>query len=426
MTPAPPPPTPARSARSGWSGSLAPLRERSFAWYFASRFANTLGSAMAGVALAFAVLELTDSASALGQVLAAHTVPMVLFLLFGGVVADRLPRTLVIQVSNVVSATTQGCVAALVLTGRAELWMLLVLEAVHGLASAMSFPAMAGVVPSLVPRRQLQRANSLLSMSRGAITVLGPTLGALVVVTAGPGWALAADAATWLVAAALLLPVRLPARSAPRASAGVLEELRAGWRLFRDTTWLWVVVVAFSALNLIHSGALMTLGPSVAQDTIGRQGWGLVLSAESAGLLLMTVVMLRVPLHRPLRTGMLGCALLGLPILVLGVAPQLGLLLVVSFVAGAGIELFNLGWNLAMQEHVEEASLSRAYSYDALGSFVAMPVGQLVYGPLGQAFGPAEVLAVSGVAYTAIALATLTSPAVRGLRRAPAPPSPAG
>jgi MFS family permease len=91
-----------------WRDSAAPLRQRSFAWYYASRFTNTLGNTMATVALAFAVLDLTGAAVALGQVLAAHTVPMVPFLLFGGVVADRFPRHLVLRVSNIASGTGGG------------------------------------------------------------------------------------------------------------------------------------------------------------------------------------------------------------------------------------------------------------------------------------------------------------------------------
>jgi MFS family permease len=403
---------------------LGPLRERNFAWFFASRFINTLGRTMATVALAFAVLDLTGSATALGQVLAAHTIPMVLFLLFGGVISDRLPRTLVIQFSNVVSGLTQGLVAALLVTGTAELWMLVVLEAVNGFASALSFPAMSSVVPQLVPREELQQANALLSMSRGILTIVGPTIGALFVVTVGSGWALAVDALAWLLAAVLLLPVQLPPRAPREESSTAWQELREGWDLFRGTTWLWVVVSAFALLNMIHMGAWYTLGPAIARDTIGEQGWGYVLSAESLGLLAMTVVMLRVPMGRPLRLGMAGCGVLGLPIFLLGVEPQLALLLVAAFLAGAGMEVFSMGWNLAMQENIPEEQLSRAYSYDALGSFAAIPLGQLAYGPLGELFGYADVLAVSGVLYVLICLAALTSRSVRDLPRRPtAPPT---
>ena len=179
-----------------WSAALAPLRNRNFAWYFGSRFVNTFGNMMATIALAFAVLDITDSPTALGQVLAAHTIPMVALLLYGGVIADRFPRTLVLQASNLASAASQGAIAVLVLTGQAEIWMLVVLSAVHGAVSGVGFPAMASVLPQLVPRADLQPANALVSLTRNAMMVLGPTAGALLVVTVGSGWALAVDAAT--------------------------------------------------------------------------------------------------------------------------------------------------------------------------------------------------------------------------------------
>ena len=134
----------------------------------------------------------------------------------------------------------------------------------------------------------------------------------------------------------------------------------------------------------------------------------------------MTVILLRVNLRRPLLSGMLGCALMGIPMVILGVEPHLLALVVAAFVAGAGIEVFSIGWNLAMQENIDDEMLSRAYSYDALGSFVAMPVGQLLYGPLGEAFGYRDVLLWSGVAYAVIALLALTSRSVRTLGRVPA------
>ena len=404
-----------------WRESLAPLRGRSFAWYFASRLVNTLGSMMASIALAFAVLDLTNSASALGQVLAARTIPMVLFLLFGGVVADRLPRTLVLQASNLLAALTQGTVAVLVLTGAANLPLLIALEAVNGVVSAMSFPAMASMVPQLVPREELQSANVLLSMVRGGLTVLAPTLGALLVVTVGSGFALAVDAATYVLSALFLLGVQMPPRPPAFEDSSVMRDLREGWDFFARTTWLWVIVLAFGFLNAIHAGAWFTLGPPVAKATIGVQGWGVLLSAESAGLLVMTVVLLRVRLRRPLVVGMLGCSLMGLPILLLGVAPQLPVLVIATFVAGAGIQVFDLGWNLAMQENIDDAMLSRAYSYDSLGSFVAMPLGQLVYGPVGETFGYRDVLLVSGVAYVVVALLALVPRSVRSLERGTTP-----
>ena len=407
-----------------WRDSFAPLRERNFAWYYASRFVDTIGTSMAMIALAFAVLDIGD-ATAVGQVLAAHTIPLIVFLLWGGVIADRFPRAVVMQVSNLAAAASQGVVAYLFITDTAELWMVIALAAVNGTADAMGFPAMASMVPQLVPRDQLQSANALISMSRGALSIVGPSLGALLVVTIGPGWALAANAMAWVVSAGLLTPVAIPPRPAREEQASTLRDLREGWTLFRRTTWLWVVVLAFGFLNAIHIGAIFTLGPALAERTVGEQGWGFVLSAESAGLLAMTVILLRVRIRRPLLVGMLGISLEGFMMLTLGVEPHLLYLVPMAFIAGAGIELFSIGWSLSMQENIDDAMLSRVYSYDALGSFVAMPVGQLAYGPLGEAFGYRDVLLVSGFVYMAICLLTLTSRSVRTLGRAPVETEPA-
>jgi MFS family permease len=400
--------------------ALRALRVPNFRWYYLAESVNMVGSTMAPVALAFAVLQVSDSASALGVVLAANTVPMVVFLLFGGVLADRLPRVLLIRGGNLVMGLTQGAAAWLVISGHAELWMLVVLEAANGTVSAVVFPAMQGLFPQLVPRELLQQANVLQSMVRGALRVVGPTISALLVVGAGPGWALAVDALTWVAAAALLVRVELPGPGKRAERSSTITDLREGWSVFVGNTWLWVVVLAFGALNAIHTGAWFTLGPAHAKDTIGATGWGYLMSAESIGLLATTLVMLRVRLERPLLVGMLGCAFMGLPVLLFGLLSSLPVLVVAAFLAGAGIEVFSLGWSLAMQENIEERMLSRAFSYDALGSYVAMPVGQLVYGPLGEAFGYRDVLVVSGVVYAVVAVGTLSSRSVRQLRRMPA------
>ena len=404
---------------AGLSESFVALRHRNFRWFYIATTVNLIGTTMSGVALAFAVLSISDSTIDLGYVLAASTLPAVLFLLLGGVVADRRPLTVVLRAGATMLGLTQGAVAALVITGTAQIWMLVCLSALNGTALAFTFPALQSITPRLVPPDLLQQANALQSLARGTFRVIGPSLAALLVVTVGPGWGLAVDAATWLAAAAILLLVRLPPRPPRAAASSAFGDLRAGWSYVRGTTWLWVVVLAFTALNAVQAGAWFTLGPAQAKATIGAQAWGIVLSAQSVGLLVTTFVMLRRPLRRPLRSGMLGIAWLGVPMLVLGRDPHLGLLVLATFVAGAGTEVFSLGWTLSMQEHVPPDLLSRAYSYDALGSLVAVPVGELAFGPLGAAFGYGPVLVASGLVYIAISLLTLTSPSVRDLRRVP-------
>ncbi|MGH3360907.1 MAG: MFS transporter [Nocardioides sp.] len=396
---------------------LAPLRQRNFRWFFVGETLNNAGTFMAGIALAFAVLEVDDSPSALGYVLAAHSIPLVVFLLLGGVVADRFGRRLVIQGSNLVSGLSQAVTAALVISGQAQLWQLIVLAGINGTVAAAGFPALMGLVPQLVDRAHLQQANVLQSMMRGGLRIVAPSVSALLVATVGPGWSLAVDAATWFASAAVLTLVRIP-RATPAAPQSVVADLREGWGIFWGTTWLWVVVLAFMGLNMLH-GWWNVLGPAIAEDSFGAQGWGLIASADAIGLLMMTLVLSRVRLERPLMWGVLGCFAYLLPLGVLGARPEVVPLIIAAFIAGAGIEVFGLGWNLAMQEHIPEDKLSRAYSYDALGSFAAIPLGQLMVGPLAESFGASPVLLTGFIVSIVLVLAMLSSASVRGLRRVP-------
>ncbi|CAB4716945.1 MAG: MFS transporter [Actinobacteria bacterium] len=401
------------------SETLAPLRERGFRFYFLSRSVNLVGTTMSGIALAFAVLEVSDSPSALGTVLAAHSIPMVVFLLAGGVIADRFGRALVIQTCNVVAGLTQLCIAALVLGGHAEIWQLVALTAVNGTVASISMPALAGIVPALVPREQLQPANVLLSITRSTLAIAGPAVAGILVVGVGAGWALAVDGITYLLAALLLLGVKIPPRERHDDSPSMVAELREGWQYFRSTTWLWVVVLGFGALNGLEHGAFVTLGPVLAKSSdIGEHGWGLILSAEAVGLLVMGLILARVRLQRPLLWGMVGMAAFGSPMIVLGLTAQTVPMMLIGFVAGMGVEVFSLGWNLAMQENIPDDMLARAYSYDALGSFVAIPVGQLAGGPIAAAYGLQPVILTAGIVYVVVVGLVLLSRSVRTLPRA--------
>lgn len=403
--------------------ALGALGDRRFAWYFTARTVSTVGSAMAPVGLAFAVLHLFGSASALAQVLAARTATMVVFLLVGGVVADRLSRKAVLQVSHALTALTQGLAATLFVTGHAQLWMVVSIEAVNGAVSAFTMPAMMGIVPLVVDRSRLQQANALLSFSRSAVTVGGPSVAGLLVVAVGPGWALAVDAVTYVLAIGCLARVRIPGRvrGSGGPAPGMLRDLREGWSEFTSRTWLWVVVVVFGVLNAIHVGVIGVLGPLIATrvPALGPGGWALALSGEALGTVLMTLVMLRLTFRHPLRAGMVGITAIAVPIAVLGARPSTVPLVLAMVVAGLGTEVFGVGWTTALQVHVPDAVLARVSSYDALGSFVAMPVGSFAYGVLADRFAPEPVLLVSAALYAALCLLALASRSVRDLPQAP-------
>jgi MFS family permease len=266
----------------------------------------------------------------------------------------------------------------------------------------------------------LQQANALLSFARGAATVVGPSVGALIVVTVGAGWALAFDSLTYVVAAFCMGRLRLPPISRS-AGTSMLRELRDGWGEFVSRQWLWVIVVAFGVLNALTGLAWMTLGPVIARSTVGAGAWGVVLSADTLGFFVMTLLLLRLQLRHPLRAGMLGVALLAVPMGILGLSPSVFPLVAASFLAGAGSEVFSIGWQTALQENVPGEALSRVSAYDMLGSIVAIPIGQLLAGPLTAVFSARTVAVGSGAFYVVVVAVTFLSPSVRNLERASPP-----
>ncbi len=291
----------------------APLRVPAFRWFFLGQLVNSAGSSMSGIALAFAVLAISDSPAALGAVMAGWTVPMVAFMLLGGALADRMPRGLVLRGCNLVEAVAQTATAALVLTGYAEIWHLVVLQLVSGTASAVSYPAEHGMVPVLLPRELRQAGYLLMSQSRSATTIGGPAVAGLLVATAGPGYALAIDAATFFVAAGFLTLMRLPPGERPARQDSVIGDLRAGWSFARELGWVIPASSCALVFNALFAGAVGVLGPTIAEDTIGSEGWGLAQSAQAVGVFLTALGLSRVVIRRPMVVIMVAFAAMGLP-----------------------------------------------------------------------------------------------------------------
>ncbi|GAB1819031.1 MFS transporter [Herbidospora sp. RD11066] len=395
--------------------SWAPFRHRAFALLFTGRFIAFVGNAVAPVAVAFAVLDLTGSAGDVGLVLAARSLALGVFVLVGGVWADRLPRDLVLVVSNVVSAGSQAVAATVVLTGNASVPALIGLEALNGAAAAFVLPAAAGVIPQTLPPALLQKGNTLLRVGTNAAAVGGASAGGFVVAVIGPGWGLVIDSAAFLLAAGIFTLMRLD-RSVPEEKSGFLSDLRAGWREFTSRTWLWVVVAAFCVINAAFAAAFSTLGPVVADASIGRAGWGAVVGAEAAGFLLGGVIALKLRADRPLLVAMVAMLATAPVLFVLGLAPALVPLIALSVLAGVALEVFGVLWDTSVQSNVPQAVLSRVYAYDALGSFVAIPAGQAIAGPVSVVFGFGPTIAFCGGLVVAAVAATLIVPGVRRLR----------
>lgn len=387
------------------SGTLAPLRYPPFRWLVAGRTVTMLGNGVATVALAFAVLDLTGSVRDLGLVVAARSLASVLFVLAGGVLADRFPRRLVLVVASALAAVTQALAATAVLTGTASISLLVALAVGNGTASAFAFPASAALLPQTVPAEIRQPANAINRLGFNGAMISGTAAGGALVALVGPGWGLAIDAATFALAGGCFALVRVAGEAPAPAAPGrrVLADLREGWTEFTSHTWLWVVVLGFMFLNAVHAGAILVLGPAVADQTIGRAAWGLVLAAETAGAVLGAVIAARLRVRRLLLFGV-GCMVSELLlVLSLALAPQFAVLLAAALLTGLAVEQFAVAWETTMQEHIPAEKLARVYSYDVLGSILAVPAGQVSAGPAALAIGtePA-LLAGAGVIVLAV------------------------
>jgi MFS family permease len=399
----------------GTESSGSPFAVPAFGWFFTGRFVSLLGSSMGPIALTLAVLNVSGSVRDLGLVLTAQTVPLVAFSLVGGIIGDRFSRRLVLIVANLGAGLTQGVVATLLISGRYHLGALMALTFVNGALTACTAPALRGIVPDIVGRAQTQRANSALAATRSATKIMGPTAGAVIVVAAGGGWAIAIDAMTYLIAALCLARLPRGARM-PAGKTGVIADLREGWSEFTARSWVWAVVVSFTFTNFINVGIWTILGPAIARGTIGETAWGVVLSAKAAGVLLMSLIMYRMTLWRLLPVGLVCISLSALPLIALGTGVSAFWLAATTFVAGLGMGLYAIAWETSLQQHIPKQMLSRISSYDNLGSFAAIPLGQLAVIPAAAAFGAPAVATVGGLLYGLLALAPLVIPDVRALR----------
>ncbi|MFD9888644.1 MFS transporter [Amycolatopsis sp. NPDC059027] len=395
---------------------LVPLRERNFRLLVTGRTFADFGNAVAPLALAFAVVDLTGSAVDLGIVVGARSLANVLLLLFGGVLADRLPRSVILQGTELAATVTQALIAASVLCGFASIPLLVALSLVNGAVAAISLPAAAAITPQTVSAAQLGQANALVRLLSNAGRIGGAAIAGVVVAAVGSGWAVAANSALFLGAALAYRGIRLP-RGTRVPDSKPLAELREGWREFASRAWVWIVVLQFMVVNAVAFGALMVVGPLIADDSFGRAGWGFALAVQTAGSFAGGLLAAHWQPRHTLMFGVLMVALDSIPLFTLGWSPVLLPLLFAMFVSGLAVEQFAVAWDVSLQENVPEDKLARVYSYDMLGSFIALPLGEISAGPLVEHVGREATLIGGGVLVVLATALALCSRQVRGLVR---------
>ena len=281
---------------------LGALQEREFRLFFTGQLVSLLGDAVTPFALAWAVLDLTGSARDLGFVIAAKTAPLVIFLLVGGVFADRLPRRGVMLTADVARMAIQAATAALLLSHTARIWELIVLQAFAGTGTAFFNPASTGLTPMTVSAERLQEANALRGMSMASMQFAGPALAGILIVTVGPGYALAIDAASFGVSAFYLARLHLPPHvSLPPQSFA--RDLLDGWREFTARTWVWLIVVSASLGNMMSSVWLVLAAAWIKEGHGGAGAWTAILVVSAIGALAAGATALRLKPRRPLLAG---------------------------------------------------------------------------------------------------------------------------
>lgn len=396
--------------------------DRSPLWYdpqfvllASARTVSVLGNGFARVALAFAVLALPGATPGrLSLVLACQALPQLMFILVGGVIADRMSRARLMVVADVVGAGAYAGLAGLVLSGHAPLILVCALAVVAGTATALFSPAMDGLVPLVVPAGRLQEANGMLRVGTNSSLLLGLALSGVVVAWIGAGWALALNAVSFVVSAVLTARLRVPGRAA-RTSSG-WDDLREGWSAFSSRQWLWVVVAQYAVVVAALNANVGVLGPLVAEEELGgARAWSVIVAAQALGTIAGAGLAARVRVRRPVLVAVLATFPAALPIALLAASAPVWLVAVTMFCSGVAADVFAVLWSTTIQREIPEEALSRVSSYEWFGSLAFAPLGLLAAGPTADAIGTRQSLAACATLIAIATCAALLSPQVRGL-----------
>jgi MFS family permease len=408
---------------SSFREQFAVLRWRDFRYLFFGRATSLLGDGINQIALPFAILKLTGSPTAIGSVLAARTIPLIAFVLFGGILADRFPRGRLMVLSDTVCMATQTTLAVLLITGAARLWQALILYLLYGMALAVMRPATTGLIPTTVPTAQIQPANALISLASSASTTLGPIIGGVLVATTAPSTGIAADAVSFGFSAYLLSRMARRraawARSAIGAQANLLKQFREGWQAVSSRVWLWTMVLSFALFQFLILGTLFVLGPLIASRYLGgAAAWGALVSAMGVGSVVGGMAMLHWRPPRLLAVANIFLLSVVPAMIMLALPAPFWMLVVGQFMFGAGMTIAGVLWDTALQVHVPVNVLSRVSAFDWLGSTALRPVGLALAGPVASAIGIAPTLIGAAGIMTTVTTILLCLPDIRNLSNA--------
>lgn len=399
------------------------LRQREFRLFFTGYSTSLLGSSMSAVALAFAVLDDGFGASGLGQVLAAVPATQLLFMLIGGVVADRFGPRRIMLAGDAVRCGAQSALAVAILAGgHPGLWLFIVLSAVRGLGEAFFNPGLSALVVRTVQRDGIGDANALLGTSQSIARIAGPALAGVLVAVTSPGVVVAIDAGTYICSLLALSLLRVREESSSQSAArrpSMLRSLSDGWSEFTSRRWLVASTLQFTSINLVVWGPFLVLGPVLAhqhQPASGAREWGVVMGGYGVGSILGGLLALGRRPSRPLVVATLSSIGYAAPCVLLALQAPAGVIAGGACLAGIGSTVSAALSDTVTQLLTPVGVLARVRTFQTFGAFSLGPLALVLAGPVASHVGARAVLAFGAAWTVACAVAVLALPSIRTVR----------
>jgi hypothetical protein len=387
------------------------LGDRPFALYLFGQTCSGAGGALSSVALAFAVLSISRSASSLGLVLVASRLPGIFLTLAGGVIADRCSRKRIAIWTDVTRTALQALTGVLLIDGHVTVLLLAGLQLLSGGASAIFSPAAGAMAAELAPHGQIRRASSVLGMTTAVAQTGGLALSGVIVALAGPGLSFVIDSASFAVSSMTLALIPYRGTSAPRPNT-VRRDLRDGWRVLTDHGWLLVYAVHETMINVLVLSPFFVLGPLVAKQHLGgAPGWSAIALGYVLGSLAAAQITYRWSPGRPVLTAILITIALTPLLVLLGLDAPIWLIVPAAAIAGAETTVTNTLVTSVLQCNLPNEILGRGTAVSGIGSTLLVPVGMGLAGLLASSVGTSVVLIAGGGLGVIVSAICATAPA---------------
>ena len=384
---------------------------------FLARFISNFGNGMGPIALAFGILALPNgSANMLGLVLGVTTVLFLIMLPFGGVIADKYGRARMVGLTDMAAGLVLFIQVFYFANGSVPIAVLLITNGFFGLMWGIFWPAFSGLMPAVLPEAGLQKGNALNAFMTNGGVILGAAAAGLLIEFFGVAFTLAIDAASFFISGVMIFTFRHLTPRAEHTENTMLDDLLHGWRVFLSFRWIVIIVGAFSFIVMCWAAAENVLGPLIALEHFnGPKSWSFVITAESAGLIVGSIIAIKVKPKYPLRFLMLSSFTITFYIWSLAKPQSLLMIAFGAFLFGITLDLWGTLWATALQRKVPRDSLSRVSSFDAMGSMMFRPIGLAIAAPFSTLLGIENFLQILAAITVVAIIVPLLDPQVRNM-----------